>query len=170
MKSSVLFVILIAATAVNLVGQTNKTPRFEQFRVAVSKTRAKPPNLKSHKDARLFRTSLRIAAKEGINFAGHFVITYWGCGASCGVGALIDGLTGRVFFPSQLDGVWAEDWGDSKVPFGIRKDSRLLILKGYLPNDYNGQRTTYGLHYYKWTGTELRLVKFVPQDQESDSN
>ena len=142
-----------------------RAPKFDQYKVPVSAVQSKRPNLNSHKDARLFRTNLRNAAKAGVNFAGHYAITYWGCGASCGVGAIIDLQTGQVFFPDQLDAVWAQEWPDSKdIPFSFRKDSRLLVLYGYLPNDYNGDRVTYGYHYFVWTGSRLKRVKFVPRD------
>lgn len=154
-----------------VIGQAEKVPTFGQYKVPVSKSRAKSPDLKSHKDARLFRTNLRNATKEGVNFAGHYALTYWGCGSSCGVGAIVDLKTGKVFFPKQLDGVWAQEWPEHKmIPFGFRRDSRLLILYGFLPNDYNGDRVTYGYHYYFWNGSKLKLIKFIKKDWRTGEN
>lgn len=96
--------LLLAGPAVTHA-QSNSVPRFDQYQIAVSKSNPKPPDLRSHKDARLFRTNLRNAAKDGVNFAGNYALTYWGCGSSCGVGAIVDLKTGKVFFPKQLDGV-----------------------------------------------------------------
>ncbi len=149
--------------------QSTSVPRFDRYKVTVSKSKPKPPDLRSHKDAKLFRTNLRNAGKTGVNFAGHYALTYWGCGASCGVGAIVDLKTGTVFFPKQLDGVWAEEWSDSEVPFGFRANSRLLILHGYLPNDYNGDRVTYGYHYYVWNGSRLKLIRFVKKERTGEN-
>src|SRR5580698_5892067 len=48
--------------------------------------------------ARDFRTRLRNEAKFGTNFAGHYILARWGCGAGCFTVAVIDALSGRVWF------------------------------------------------------------------------
>lgn len=49
-------------------------------------------------DWRSFRTRLTEAHKEGdVNFAGNYIVTTWGCGASCVSGAMIDKRTGNVY-------------------------------------------------------------------------
>src|SRR5207245_740192 len=48
---------------------------------------------------RIFRTNLSNAAKEPSNFAGHYRVTFWGCGSVCSAAALIDLQTGDVFPP-----------------------------------------------------------------------
>ena len=53
-------------------------------------------------DSRAFRTRLREAARGRPNFAGRYIVTAWGCGTGCEVGAAIDAKTGRVhWFPHQ---------------------------------------------------------------------
>src|SRR6476469_2157558 len=149
----ILTIGLLTAAVSAADAQAPTLPSFDRYPVHVWKGKPKPPNLRSHKDARLFRTALRNAARDGINFAGHFVLTTWGCGSSCTVGAIIDGKTGAVFFPKQLDGFWWEFWhGDPAQPFGFQKNSRLLIFLGFEPGDYNGDRRRYGYHVYEWTG------------------
>jgi hypothetical protein len=167
MKLLLIVTSLFLFLGLTAFSQPSRVPAFSDYQVPVSKSRPKAPDLKSHKKARLFRTSLRNATKDGVNFAGHFALTYWGCGSSCGVGAIVNLKTGAVFFPDQLNGVWAQDWpGSDSIPFGFRKNSRLLVLHGYLPNDYHGNRLTYGYHYFEWNGTRLKRVKFVPEDWE----
>lgn len=53
------------------------------------------------------------------NFAGKYVLTYWGCGTSCQKVAAIDVETGKVFLP-----------GDGGASAGVcfQRDSRLLII------------------------------------------
>lgn len=164
MKCTFLGFIVIFVFVPSFVAQPSRVPVYSQYPSVISRSKPKRPSLSSHKNARLFRTNLRNAAKKGVNFAGNYALTYWGCGASCGVGAIINLRTGNVYFPKQLDGIWALGWPENDAPFGYRKNSRLLILNGYLPGDYNGSRVTYGFHYFVWNGTSLRRVKFVPRD------
>jgi hypothetical protein len=73
--------------------------------------------------AREFRTRLREAAREKPNFAGHFIVTTWGCGTECVEGAIIDARTGRVFMlPFTLccwDPVVGVDDGFKPVEFRV---------------------------------------------------
>ena len=165
MKATVLTTaFLLIANASLLFGQDPQLPSFARYPARVNGDKSKPPNLRTNKEARMFRTALRNAAKEGINFAGQFVITSWGCGSSCTVGAVIDGKTGEVFFPKQLDGFWWQFWnGDSSKPFGFQKNSRLLMFLGFEPGDYNGDRRRYGYHVYLWTGRSLKKIQYIRQ-------
>lgn len=151
------------ATTGFVYGQTPRLPSFDQYSSRVVVNRSKAPNLRSHKDAKLFRTALRNAAKEGVNFAGAFVLTDWGCGASCQVGAIIDAKTGEVFFPNQLQGFWSQDWDGKPKAFGFKKNSSLLMFLGFEPGDYNDQRERYGYHIYRWTGRVLKKIKYIRQ-------
>lgn len=170
MRRTKFLLIAILIISLGALGQTHKIPEFEQYSVKVDRSKGKAPNLHSHKDARLFRTNLRNAAKSGVNFAGHYALTYWVCGSSCGIGAIVDLRSGNVFFPTQLNGVWAEEWPGSRIPFGFRANGRLFILHGYLPNDYNGDRVTYGYHYYLWNGSKLKPIEFVRKDWRLGEN
>ena len=67
-----------------------KVPTFGRYNTRVETIKNIKVNLASHKNARMFRTNLRNAAKEGVNFAGHFVLVGWGCGTNCSVLAIID--------------------------------------------------------------------------------
>src|SRR5579859_4651762 len=92
------------------------------------------------RDARLYRTRLRDALAQGPNFAGHYVIAAWGCGASCTMFGIIDAKTGTVFFDPDLRDVSGDQVGDDPKddpPFWslrFRQDSRLLIVLG-APNE-----------------------------------
>lgn len=170
MSKSIAKYLLFALVLITLhsgagFGQTAKPLRFEDFAAKVETPKKKTPNLSSHKEARLFRTNLRRAAKGGVNFAGRYALTYWGCGSGCGVGALVDLRTGRVFFPGPLQGVQGEEWPNTQIPLGFRNNSRLLILNGYEPNNH-GNSERYGNHYYVWNGSMLRKIKFVRRSLE----
>ncbi|HUF02686.1 MAG TPA: hypothetical protein VMM38_00770 [Aridibacter sp.] len=132
-------------------------PKFEDHTTEIWNGTAKAVDLNSHKDARMFRTRLQEARNEGVNFAGHYILTYWGCGTNCLVGAVIDGKTGKVFFPEEMAGLGVglpgTDIEAEAVEF--RKDSLMLIVRGALSDDDG-----VGTHYLVWEGDRFRKLKF----------
>jgi len=135
-------------------------PTFASYDAKVEPIKAKSIDFrKSPTAAKMFRTRLSEGFKEGVNFAGSFILVAWGCGTGCRDGAVIDGKTGRVWFPKELGAV--VDWqgfpdGDFDF-FTFQKDSRLLVVRG-LPG-YSGTKA--GTYYFEWMGTRFRLLKFV---------
>ncbi len=108
-----------------------------------------PVDLNSEKDARQFKTRLLDAAKGKPNFAGHVIVTMWGCGTSCQTIALIDTRTGKVSFGPQ-------------ATVGAKYDvrSRLLIVNppkelADLPKD---MRASVRTEYYLWDKGTLRKI------------
>lgn len=140
----------------------SKTPTFERYAAKVETIRNVKVNLKSHKYANMFRTNLRNAAKEGVNFAGHYVLTTWGCGTNCSQTAIIDARSGRVFFPEVLQeiGIGYCELPDDFEPLVSRADSRLLVLSGFKGGDLNIKTAPCGIYYLEWTGTDFKQVKF----------
>jgi hypothetical protein len=138
------------------------TPTFTQYAAKVVKIKNVRVNLKSHKDANMFRTNLRNAAKEGVNFAGHYILTTWGCGTNCSQSAIIDARTGRVFFPRELAGAGFGfcELPDDTEPIVSQADSRLLLLNGFKGGDLNLENAPCGIYYLEWTGTKFKQVKF----------
>lgn len=113
------------------------------------KGKTAPVDLRSHKDARMLRTRLREAARQRPNFAGHMIVTTWGCGTSCQVVALIDARTGKVTFgPTASVGV------------AHRLSSRLLVVNP--PDTESGAGSRFpGMEteYYVWTAGKLVRIK-----------
>ena len=147
------------------VADAKNAPQFQDFPVAEKRLApfAKPV-LSSH-DARMYRTMLRFSATQGPNFAGHYNIAEIGCGTSCGFAAIIDERSGKVSFDPALgvvSGVYvgAEPDGSYKY-FRYRTGSRLLIVVG-APNE-NESRD--GLHYYEWTGSSFKPLRFIQRHQ-----
>ncbi len=139
-------------------------PSFEQF--AVTETfSGKPaaPILKT-RGQRMFRARIREAAAKGPNFAGHYTIAEWGCGAGCVSIALIDAKDGRVFagpFESlswslvKYEGKYASN-ADDFVPLSFRRDSHLLVARG-CPQDKDCAS-----YFYEWTGSQFKLLRKIP--------
>jgi hypothetical protein len=72
-------------------------PKFENYPVTdIFKGPPAPPKLRRPGD-RLFRTRIREGAAKGPNFAGHFTVAEWGCGAGCVSIAIVDAKDGRIY-------------------------------------------------------------------------
>lgn len=160
MKKS-LFFILLLLFSYNAFAQ--KTPTFKQYAVKVEKAKAKKINFASHKRAKTFRTNLSNALKEGVNFAGHYVLASWGCGTNCGDHGIIDARTGNVYFPEELEGIgigFCEIDYENIEPVAFKPDSRLLVLSGFKGGDLSSENASCGIYYFEWTGTKLKQLKF----------
>lgn len=128
-------------------------PRFDQYPAKAEQIKKLKVNLKSHPDARTYRTVLRRGVAEGPNFAGHYSAVGWGCGTSCVQFAVVDVKSGKVIFPDEFTSVMglhfdADDFEkEGSGPFwGLRYkiDSRLLVVVGMLDEDEKRE----GAFYY----------------------
>lgn len=144
-----------------------QVPTFGQYPAKVEKVIAKAIDFKHSPGASGFRTRLTAALREGkVTFAGHYILTGWGCGTGCVSTAIIDARTGRVFFPEPIGGVAVGDDenGDYVAePVAFRKNSRLVIVHGTPGTQID--RETYppaGDYYYEWKNNNLRLIRSVP--------
>lgn len=145
----------------------SKTPTFAQYAAKVETIKNVKVNLKSHKNANSYRTNLRNSAKEGVNFAGHFILTTWGCGTNCSQTAIIDARNGKVFFPDELEGAGFGfcDLPDDAEPLVSQADSRLLVLNGFKGGDLNSEKSSCGTYYLEWTGTKFKQVGFDKKER-----
>lgn len=145
--------------------------KFAQYAAKVEPIKNVRVNLKSHKYANTFRTNLRSAAKERVNFAGHFILTTWVCGTNCSQTAVIDARDGRVFFPDQLPEIgigYCESQEDAE-PLVSQADSRLLVLNGFKGGDLNLKKASCGIYYLEWTGAKFKQVKFEKKKRIENS-
>ncbi len=102
--------------------------------------------------ARMFRTQLRKSVRYGPNFAGHYTLARWGCGAGCVTVAVIDAISGQVWFaPFTVN----DGWKDGRIVChhgtDFQVDSQLFIASGSV----NGKT---GAHYFRWRGSEFSSV------------
>ena len=141
-------------------------PQFEEYSV-VEKYGGSvaTPDVKSHPRSREFRTMIRNGAKDGPNFAGHYTIVFWGCGAGCISLALADAITGKVFHPKDLQvidttNVDFDGFDDELVKFKL--DSKLLVVFGAI-NEESARR---GISYFVWENAALHRIRFVHKPYE----
>ncbi len=180
-KSEFMIRVLVIAVILNIfgtvaLGEQEKRPDFAGFPALIEKTSAKSIDFRRSPGASTFRTRLRDGFKGGVNFAGRYILTGWGCGTGCTNAAIIDGRTGRVYFPDQLAGigVWFGNTDEEFDTFEFRQDSRLLILRG-TPGPVDEELDVFnnpkqGTYYFEWLGTRFRLIKFVSQERKPDVN
>ena len=168
MKKITLALVISLLFIGSVAGQRQSTPRFQDYSVPVYKGKRAPVNLKSAKGAGTFRTRLREGASKGINFAGRYTLVAWGCGTGCLDAGIIDARTGTVYFPKELGafGVWHFSDNPSDEPLEFKPNSRLLVLSGWPATEADSDNPKTGLYYYEWTGTRLRLIKFVAKKRE----
>jgi hypothetical protein len=141
--------IIAIASATGWV--SNAAPRFKDFHVAVQ-TRASPVKLRLETaQDKEYRTELAAAFRKPANFAGHYVLTMIGCGASCILVAAVDTKTGMVAWLPFSICCWPLAVTE---PLDFRKGSELLILRGQ-----RNEAGYAGPHYYRFTDgrfTEIR--------------
>lgn len=155
--------VFLASTAVIAQG---KPPRFSDYSARIEAAKARSINFTQDPQARMFRTRLGEALRQGVNFAGRYIIATWGCGTGCISGAIIDGRTGKVHWPEEIYafGVGYTNAEFPDKPLEFYKDSRLLIIRG-IPGmdeskDENASEKPSGDYYYEWKNGRLVLVRF----------
>ena len=143
----------LAATIVASASASDELPTFDQYLVheKFSGPVAKPI-LRSKQD-REFRGQLQRAAHMRPNFAGHFVLTTFGCGASCVMDGALDARTGRVTWLPFT--VCCGNYDDHE-PLEFRPDSALLVVRGMRNETGNGT------YYYVFTAGVFKLIAERP--------
>lgn len=143
---------LMCGTAV----ASEDSPQFSDYPVPVYPGAIGRLNLTA-KQAFQYRTRLRAAAAQPINFGGHYQLAEWGCGTDCTAGAIIDVLTGSVWFLPSADGSGMDVEVEGYKPLTFRPDSDLLIYTGAVNED----ETRKGWHYFLFATGTLKEIKFV---------
>ena len=147
--------LLIPLVLVAMQIGSPRAPRFADYPATVGfPGNPATPNLTSG-EAQRFRTQLSRQSAAGPNFAGHFTFARWGCGAGCVTGAIIDALTGQVWFPNFVIEDVIEQGRivvDHTTEFHL--DSELVVATGAV----NGQGA--GTAYLRWHENVLTLIRF----------
>jgi len=162
--------ILIAHTALFApTGQVSakaerSAPRFEDFQVpAPSPARANKAFVANHVPG--WRRSLGELAKEGPDFAGHFIIAQWTCGSTCTGFAIVDTQKGTVkFAPFDVAYAFCPDPFEPGSELEYRLNSRLLIVNGHVETGSSTNGVVdgpCGHFYYTWDGHSLKRISSV---------
>jgi hypothetical protein len=141
MRVLAFFAVCLCLLEFPLFSQEKKPrPEFNNYPVQqIYRGKPAPPIL--NKDQRMFRTMIRRGAEGAVEFAGHYTVPRWGCGAGCSQLAIVDSISGRVydvpFSVSELPGTWEEENGDQNLGrMQFHPDSRLMKFDG-CPNEHD---------------------------------
>ncbi len=151
-----IYIVLAIGTGVRAQATTPR-PAFESFPAGeIYKGVSAQPSLTEQQ--RTFRTMIRRGAKAEVEFAGHFTIPRWGCGAGCNQFVIVDSINGRVydgFDITELPGAWEEQQhGHLPERMEFHLNSRLLKINA-CPNE-----TNCGFYDYVMTDEEgLKLIR-----------
>ena len=132
-----------------------RVPQFKDFPVDEAFVGKNAPVIIT-RDDRMFRTRIREAARGKPNFAGHYIVTTWGCGTSCLMGAAIDAKTGKVYWWNFSVCCW-NDIDENFRPIEFRLNSRLIVFSG-VRNEKEGDD---GAHFYKFEKGRFVHVRSV---------
>jgi hypothetical protein len=138
MRLSLVLVFFVAT----LSGLAPAGPHFSQYR-ATSQAGRPGKVLPTDAKSRKYATMLREASHRKADFAGHYILATWECGAACIMAAAIDAKSGSVSWLPFTVCCWDVDIGE---PFEFLRSSRLLIVHG--SRDEQGG----GVHFYKFDG------------------
>ena len=130
--------------------------RFEDFAVPREVvTNPALPRIEG-REAKLYRTQIRRAARKSPDFAGHFRVARWGCGTCCQQFAVVDLRTGLVSFPgfTVSCGLNPREPVQREAGLYYRADSRLFIVSGI-----RNEAGATGIWYYEWSNGKLGLIK-----------
>lgn len=121
---------------------------FAQFSTPIIYTGVRANVILTSEFDRAFRTRLRATTTQSPNFAAEYVLSIWGCGTGCAMGAAVNTRTGSIVgLPGSISG-----WRGEGENIIFKADSRLLILAGRI-----NEEGIHGAHYF-----ELKNGAFLP--------
>ena len=151
--------------------QVREPLRFEDY---PAKPRLQPGTAAPILDTpgkRMFRTRIRLAARSGPPFAGHYRVGLWGAGTSNMQIVIVNTRTGVVTIPPNLQSLWFGHIHDDMLyeprpglphpALRFTATSKLLIALG-APNETSDRE---GVYFFEWTGRELREIRFIPRQE-----
>jgi hypothetical protein len=152
----------VLASMVGVTVAQSRVPQFRDYPVSEAYIGKTAPLILT-RDDKMFRTRLRWAAKNlKPNFAGRYILTTWGCGTSCLMGAVIDAKTGKVHWWDFSICCWGYDIDENFQPIEIHLNSKLIVFSG-ARNEKEGD---VGAHFYKFeSGRFVHISSILKENQ-----
>ena len=138
----------------------DRAPQYTDYPVRVSNVQRNAPLVLGPKDKE-FRTRLRETVKEKPNFAGHYIVGIWGCGAGCVMGAVIDAQTGKVIWLPHTTCCWDANVDDKFEPVDFRLNSSLIVFTGMR----NEKEDDNGTHFYNFKNGRFIHIRSVLKEK-----
>lgn len=150
----ILMTVALSVMSLTLVHAKSTVPQFKDYPVQSVYTGKTAQLDLSDESARMFRTRLRDALKEKPDFAGEYVTTMWGCGASCRTYSFVSKRTGKLL---QV-GFGGEENAEDVV--ATRPNSRLLVTEEENRNA-NYEVVNITTRFYVLEKSKFKLLKTV---------
>ncbi|MBI0330055.1 hypothetical protein [Burkholderia plantarii] len=136
-------------------------PEFDNFPVEqIWHGKVAPTVLRSEQDHR-FAARLRELSGKKPNFAGHYALSSWGCGAACTMAVAVDVKTGDTVWLPFTVCCWDVD---VREPVAYRHDSKLVIVRG------SRDETGNGIYYYLFDQHRFTLLRGEEQPVKKSGN
>lgn len=133
-------------------------PQFKDYPVELYT--GKPQAFIADKETRVFKTRFKEAGNK-VDFAGHYSIGGFGCGALCQHPIAVDLKTGKGnYLVGATTGCYKEG-GYIESETYYKPDSRLFIFAGQLDGD-NEDADKCLIHYYVEENGKLKLIDKQP--------
>lgn len=177
--------LFVIVSLVQAAAQTpsRPLPRFEDFPVKEVFNQTPHPPILVTPEQRLYRTRIRNGVeagwgvwvngewsteqqRPGPNFAGHFIVIVWGCGAACLRMVICDAITGAVYDPPLSAGglalpILAPAYAAGSAPdVEYYRDSRLMVIEA-TPHSDRPNVASYTF-YFLWEGNHWKLLRRIP--------
>ena len=151
-------VVLMAASFMSpaTAATIGSVPTFKEYPASLYTGKRAPLRLVG--DDLTFRTRLREAYAGEINFGGRYILSAWGCGAECLMGAAIDTTNGRVVWIPFTLCCFGAIADENFEPVIGHVDSRLAVFTG-LRNEQGALETW----FYELRGGRWILRGHVPR-------
>jgi hypothetical protein len=146
----------LALLGISCAHADTSAPKFEDFPAKIYQGKIAPVKIVSPKD-REFKSRLKELSGQKPNFAGHYTLASWGCGASCVMTVAIDAETGRATWLPFTVCCWDADVDE---PVKFKRDSRLVMIQGSR-NEKGG-----GVYYYTLDNGVFSLVKAIEKSNQ----
>ena len=162
MKTSItaLAILIPLMLGLGISRAETSAPEFKNY-PAIERYQGRNAPLVLTRDDMMYRARLREAARKKPNFAGHYIVTNWGCGAECVMGAVIDANTGKVYWLPHTVCCWGFDVSDKFEPIEFRLDSRLIVFSG----ERNEKEGDNGKHFYEFKGNKFVHIESIMKDE-----
>jgi len=132
--------------------------KFSEYQTQVYKGKLALPDFKTDPSAKLYKTQIKNQCKsQGINFAGHYTVIEWGCGTECENIAIVDRISGAIYYSNIPYNINDEGFFGTKY----RPDSRMMIMNSFNLDDHKGYELVRDYERTKvmeWTGSGFKKL------------
>ena len=109
----------VGSTQVASANTCNQPPEFKDYQSDETFSGRPKVDFSTNDEARLYKTAISKDVARGVNFAGKYVVSTWGCGQGCVGLAVINAETGKIL-----------EYGLKSTGYAFEIESSLLDGRG----------------------------------------